>query len=41
LFGSPRDIALNKWFFMRDSFFLLIAYTTLIYATLYREVIDM
>ena len=41
LFGSPHDIVLNKWFFIRDSLFLMIAYIALIYATLYREIIDM
>ncbi len=36
LFGSPHEIVLNQWFFMRDSLFLMIAYAALIYATLQR-----
>lgn len=41
LFSSPKEIKLNKWFFMRDAFFLLIAHLMLVYAILYRQSIDM
>lgn len=41
LIGSPADVALNKWFFMRDTFFLLVAQLGLIYCIKVRQVIDM
>ncbi len=41
LFSSPKQIKLNKWFFIRDTFFLLVAHVMLIYAILYRQSIDM
>lgn len=41
IFGSPQEIQLNKWFFMRDCFFLLAAEMVLLYATLIRGAIDM
>ncbi len=41
LFGSPKPVKLNKWFFLRDSLFLLIAQIALVYATMVRQTIDM
>jgi hypothetical protein len=34
-------VKLNKWFFLRDAFFLLLALLSLVYATMIRKVIDM
>jgi len=38
---SPKDIKLNKIFFLRDSLFLLLGQIVLLYATLVRGNIDM
>jgi solute carrier family 24 (sodium/potassium/calcium exchanger), member 6 len=41
ILASPRDIKLNKNFFLRDTLFLLVGQVALLYATMVRGNIDM
>lgn len=41
ILGSPEEIKINKWFFMRDCSFLLSALLVLLYSMLIRGTIDM
>lgn len=41
IFASPKDIKLNKSFFIRDSLFLVGALSGILYTVVMRGVIDM
>ena len=41
IFASPKDIKLNKGFFLRDSIFLVGALSAILYTVVMRGVIDM
>ena len=41
IFASPKDIQLNKGFFLRDSIFLVGALSAILYTVVMRGVIDM